>query len=304
MGIIIALRRFLRRKVPPLCTNVNSLYGKTVIITGANTGIGKEVSKELAKRKARVILACRDVEKGRKAAREIFEETGTSCDVVVKELDLASFKSIRKFCQNIYDTEPQVNILINNAGVFHPPYSLTEDGYETTFAVNYLGHFLLTNLLLSKLKDSARVIIVASKLYEKAKIDFENLNAEKGYKGFDAYKQSKLANLLFAYELCKKVPRGVTVNSLHPGFVATELPRHKLNNKIKKILYPIFAFLFMRTPVEGAQTVVHLATSSELDSVSGGYFGDCKEEKLQPKALDDKVSAKLWELSLEMCDLN
>ena len=99
-------------------------------------------------------------------------------------------------------------------------------------------------------------------------------------------------------------PIGVTVNSLHPGFVATELPRHKINNAIKKMLYPIFAFLFMRTPVEGAQTVVHLATSSELDSVSGGYFGDCKEEKLQPNALDDKVSAKLWEQSLEMCGLN
>ena len=203
------LRRFWRKKAPAICTNTNMLDGRTVIVTGANTGIGKEIAMELARRNARVIMGCRNVVKGQKAAEDIKNQIG-SCELVVKELDLASFRSVREFSKDVIKCEKAVNILINNAGVFGPPFALTEDGHETTFAVNHLGHFLLTNLLLEKLEDCApaRIIIVASKLYEKAKVDFENLNGELNYKGFTAYAHSKLANMLFSFELSKRLPKG------------------------------------------------------------------------------------------------
>ena len=212
-GIAILIRRILLRKVPAVCRNANMLDGKTVIVTGANTGIGKEVAKELAKRHARVIMACRDVQRGKRAAEDIQREI-CSGQLVVKTLDLASFSSIRDFANDINSSEEKINILVNNAGVFGPPFSLTEDGYETTFAVNHLGHFLLTNLLLDKLAVSApaRIIIVSSKLYERAKMNFNNINGEEVYRGVSAYAQSKLANLLFAFELDKRLPKGLGVH--------------------------------------------------------------------------------------------
>lgn len=303
-GLVFLIRRFLRRKLPAMCKNSNKLDGKTVVITGANTGIGKEVAKELARRNARVIMACRDIQRGERAAEDIQKEVCQG-QIVVRKLDLASFNSIRDFAKDVTLAEDKINILINNAGVFGPPFSLTEDGYETTFAVNHLGHFLLTNLLLEKLAASApaRIIIVSSKLYERAKMNFNNINSEEEYKGIAAYAQSKLANMLFSFELSKRLPKGITVNSLHPGFVATDLPRHMLGSSLKQLLYPIFAFLFMRTPLQGAQTVVHLATSSDVEGVSGKYFGDCKEEKIKEHALDEKSALRLWQLSEKACGL-
>ena len=208
-GIIILVRRFLRRKVPAVCENNKKLNGKTVIVTGANTGIGKAVTKELARRNARVIMACRDIERANKAAQDIRREIAHA-ELITKKLDLASFSSIREFANDVKTSEQKLHILINNAGVFGPPFSLTEDGFETTFAVNHLGHFLLTNLLFEKLADSApaRIIIVASKLYERARINLNNLNGEESYKGFAAYAQSKLANMLFTFELNKRLPKG------------------------------------------------------------------------------------------------
>ena len=213
-GIVFLIRRFLRRKLPAMCKNSNKLDGKTVVITGANTGIGKEVAKELARRNARVIMACRDIQRGERAAEDIQKEV-SHAQVVVRKLDLASFSSIRDFAKDVNLAEDKINILINNAGVFGPPFSLTEDGYETTFAVNHLGHFLLTNLLLEKLAASApaRIIVVSSKLYERAKMNFMNLNSGE-YKGIAAYAQSKLANMLFAFELNKRLPEGRKIISL------------------------------------------------------------------------------------------
>lgn len=210
-GALIFFKRIFWRKAPAVCKNANKLDGKTVIVTGANTGIGKEVAKELAKRNARVIMACRNVEKGEKAASDIKRELLGHGELVVVKLDLASLRSVREFCDKINNSEKSLDILINNAGVFGPPFIPTEDGYETTFAVNHLGHFLLTNLLLEKLKESApaRIIVVASKLYEKAKINFQNLNGEEGYSKANAYAQSKLANMLFSLELHKRLPKGM-----------------------------------------------------------------------------------------------
>ncbi len=217
-ALMIIIRRLFRRQKPGICKNNNSLEGKTVVITGANSGIGLATAKDLAKRKARIILACRDVHLGEKAIDVIRNELGnaTTTDLAVKQLDLSSFKSIQTFAKDVTTNEPKIDILINNAGVFGFPFSHTENGVEMTFGVNHLGHFLLTNLLLDKLASSSpsRIIIVASKLYERANIDFENLNAEKFYDKRNAYGQSKLANLLFAHELNRRLPEGI----IHTSF--------------------------------------------------------------------------------------
>eukprot|EP00794_Sanderia_malayensis_P020288 gene20287-22274_t len=291
-----------------LCENRNSLKGKTVVITGANTGIGRAVAEDLARREAKVILACRNIISAENAAVAIAKEIGKEVEpnIVVKKLDLSSFKSIREFANELMAVEERIDILINNAGIFGCPFSQTEDGFEMTFGVNHLGHFLLTNLLLDKLSEStpSRIIIVASKLYERAKIDFENLNGQKSYVKWYAYAQSKLANLLFAHQLNKIAPEGVTVNSLHPGFVATNLARHMIDTRLKRWLYPIFSYLFMKPPKEGAQTVIYLATANEVANISGKYFGNCEMEELKEHATDDETAEKLWKTSEILCDLH
>lgn len=191
---------------PVVLTERDIFYsGKTVIITGANTGIGKETARDLAWRKARVILACRDVTKGLKAAAEIIESSGNE-DIEVKKLDLASFKSIRKFAKEINEEEEKIHILINNAG-YLGPNKKTSDGLETNFQVNYLGHFLLTNLLLNKIKGSSpsRIINVSSMQHKSGKINFDDLQGEKSYGQFAAYNQSKLAQVMFTKQLAHKL---------------------------------------------------------------------------------------------------
>ena len=212
-----------------VCRSQARLDGKTVIITGANTGIGLETAVDLAKRNARVILACRSVERGEKAAVEVRKRSGNN-NVVFFQLDLASLDSVRKFAAKILEEEPQIDILINNAGVMAlPERTLTQDGFEMQFAVNHLGHFLLTNLLLDHIKKtpSARIVNVSSKAHLRGNIDFENLNSEKSYVPWIAYDTSKLANILFTRSLAKRLEgTGVTANSLHPGLIMTELSRH------------------------------------------------------------------------------
>lgn len=208
------LRRYL---VGRKCTNNVSLLGKTVIITGASTGIGKATAIEMARRGARVILACRCPLRGETAAVEIRAKYDYAI-VVVKHLDLASLASVRKFAEEILREEKQVDILINNAGVYSPAIKMTEDGFEAQFGINHLGHFLLTFLLLNLIKESApsRIIVVASSLGKKVKsLDFESFTKEDkavakktGHKFPMGYSQSKLANFLFAHELSKRLPEG------------------------------------------------------------------------------------------------
>uniref|UniRef100_A0A4W4G0H2 Uncharacterized protein n=1 Tax=Electrophorus electricus TaxID=8005 RepID=A0A4W4G0H2_ELEEL len=188
------------------CYSSVRLDGRTVIITGANTGIGKETACDMAKRGARVVMACRDFIKAEKAAAEIQRSTG-NVNVVVRQLDLASLISVRKFVHEFITTEDRLDILINNAGVMMCPHSLTEDGFETQFAVNHLGHFLLTLLLLDVLKRSApsRVINVSSIAHKGGKIHFDDLNFnQKPYNALVSYRQSKLANVLFTQELSRR----------------------------------------------------------------------------------------------------
>jgi retinol dehydrogenase-13 len=207
------------------------LDGKTIIITGANTGIGLETAVDLAKRNARVILACRSVERGETAAVEVRKRSGND-NVVFVQLDLASLDSVRKFAAKILEEEPRIDILINNAGLYSPSFTQTADGIETTFAVNHLGHFLLTNLLLDRIKEapSARIINVSSSAHHRAQIDFNDLNSESSYVGIKTYGRSKLANILFTRKLTKELQgTSVTVNALHPGAIYTNIFSQNLN---------------------------------------------------------------------------
>lgn len=212
-----------------VCRSLAKLDGKTVIITGANTGIGKETAIDLAKRNARVILACRSLEKGKNAEVDV-RRASKSNDVYFRLLDLSSFSSIRNFAQKVLEEESRLDILINNAGVMYCTYCKTEDGFETQFGVNHLGHFLLTNLLLDRIKKApeGRIVNVSSIGHTLTNgLDLDTINSEEKYNRYDAYHKSKLANVLFTIALAKRLEgTNVTTNSLHPGAVDTQLSRH------------------------------------------------------------------------------
>ncbi|XP_066539458.1 retinol dehydrogenase 13-like [Hoplias malabaricus] len=290
------------------CPSKARIPGKTVIITGANTGIGKTTAEELARRGGRIIMGCRDMEKCEDAAREIRGST-LNPHVYARHIDLASLKSIRNFVEKIHKEEERVDILINNAAVMRCPPGKTEDGFDMQFGVNYLGHFLLTNLLLDKLKDSApsRVINLSSLAHILGEIDLTDLNWDR--KKFDtkkAYCQSKLAIVLFTRELARRLEgTGVTVNALHPGVVATELGRHTgmhQSNFSSTTLSPFF-YLLIKSPQLGAQPSVYLAVAEELEGVTGRYYDVMKEKEPAAQSLDQEVAVKLWDISASLVGL-
>ncbi|XP_013911736.1 PREDICTED: LOW QUALITY PROTEIN: retinol dehydrogenase 14-like [Thamnophis sirtalis] len=270
------------------------MEGKTAIITGANSGLGRATAAELLRQGARVIMACRDCGRAEEAARELRAEVGLcsrgggECrgELVVHELDLASLRSVRSFCQQVLQEEPRLDVLINNAGIFQCPYMKTEDGFEMQFGVNHLGHFLLTNLLLSLLKSSApsRIVVVSSKLYKHGEINFDDLNSELSYNKSFAYSRSKLANILFTRELARRIQNtGVTVNVLHPGIVRTNLGRYVHIPLLAKPLFNLVSWAFFKSPSEGAQTIVYLSTSPEVEGVSGKYFATARRSSCCPR---------------------
>ncbi|XP_048778378.2 retinol dehydrogenase 12-like [Ostrea edulis] len=284
------------------CYSKVRLDKKTVIITGANTGIGKETAIDLAGRGAKVILACRDRCRGERALSDVIRKSGSK-QVVLKMLDLASLESVRKFAQDINENEPRLDILINNAGVMMCPLGRTAEGFEMQLGTNHLGHFLLTNLLLDKMKKSAPARIVNVSSYSHTytnKINFDDINSEKSYSRTQAYAQSKLANILFTRELSKRLKgTGVTANSLHPGVVITELARYIPGYNIA---WPLFIFI-MKFPREGAQTSIQCAVEETLESVSGKYFSDCAVSKESKAAQDNEAAKRLWDVSVKMVGL-
>lgn len=226
------------------CKSTRRLDGKTAIITGANTGIGKETAIDLARRGARVVVACRDEKRALAALGEIKEKSG-SAEVIYKWLDLASLSSVRAFSEEVLQEEEHVHILVNNAGVMFPPYTRTKDGFELQFGVNHLGHFLLTMLLLDRIKDSApsRIINISSHAHYPGYLDFEDMMWERRYQAQLAYCRSKLANVMFSCELARRLTGSeVTVYSLHPGSIKTELVRHIVVGwkAILKVIVSIF----------------------------------------------------------------
>nr|XP_055038328.1 retinol dehydrogenase 12 [Misgurnus anguillicaudatus] len=273
------------------------LDGKTAIVTGANSGIGKETAKDLARRGARVIMACRDMVKAEKAACDILREV-ENATVVTCKLDLADTKSICDFAELIYNTEKSLHLLINNAGVAICPYSTTADGFETQFGVNHIGHFFLTFLLMDLLKHSApsRVINVSSLAHSMGKIHFEDLNSEKNYHPVKAYVQSKLANVLFTRELATKVEgMGVSVYAVDPGLVKTDVIRHM--KKSLQFFVKTFGFL-IKTPAEGALTTLYCALTPDLPN--GAYFSDCAVAPCSRAANDNNTASKLWAASCHL----
>ncbi|XP_060076473.1 retinol dehydrogenase 12-like [Ylistrum balloti] len=299
LGFVI-LRRHLAGGV---CVSKKRLDGKTVIITGCNTGIGLETAKELSARGARVIMACRDLDRATKAC-DIVKKFSGNTDISVQRLDLASLDSVRKFAERMNEKEERIDILINNAGVMMCPKWNSEDGYEMQFAVNHLGHFLLTNLLLDRIKKSSpsRIVNVSSTAHYRGKINFDDINSEKDYSPMAAYAQSKLANVLFTKELSERLQgTGVTTNTLHPGVINTELVRH-IENRISPMLFLLFRPLsiFLKTPVQGAQTTLHCALDERLDDISGKYFSDCEEKQPSQEALNMEDAKRLWQVSEEM----
>ncbi|XP_075883872.1 retinol dehydrogenase 14-like [Nelusetta ayraudi] len=277
------------------------MEGKTVIVTGANSGIGKATAAAMVALRARVILACRDASRAEEAAREIQQQTGADRSLlVVKQLDLASLASVRAFCMDVIKAEPRLDVLVNNAGVYQCPYAKTEDGFEMQFGVNHLGHFLLTHLLLDLLKRSApsRVVVVSSKLYKHGRIDFEDLSSEQSYDRAAAYGRSKLANLLFARELARRLEgSGVTANALTPGVVRTNLGRHVHIPALAKPLFKLLSWGLFKSPEEGAQTSVYLACSPDVEGTQGQCFANCRPQVLMDTATDEDVAGKLWDIS-------
>ncbi|XP_062325575.1 retinol dehydrogenase 12 isoform X2 [Osmerus eperlanus] len=274
------------------------LDGKTVLITGANTGIGKETALDLAIRGARVIMACRDAEKGEEAAAHI-RAIYSDARVEVRELDLADTCSIRAFAQKFLSEVNQLHIIINNAGVMMCPYMKTTDGFEMQLGVNHLGHFLLTYLLIGLLKRSApaRIVVVSSLAHNFGWIRFHDLLSQGSYNSGLAYCQSKLANVLFTRELARRLKgSSVTVNSVHPGSVRSELIRH---STIMTLMFTAFS-MFLKTPSQGAQSSIYCAVAEELHSISGKHFSDCAPAFVAPQGRSEETARKLWEISCEL----
>ncbi|KAE8286680.1 Retinol dehydrogenase 14 [Larimichthys crocea] len=308
-GVLLLMRRLfpVQKAAKLLRFPAGTMRGKTVIVTGANSGIGKALAGELLKLQARVVMACRDRRSAEEAAKDLKKEAGPEQgEVVIKHLDLASLRSVRRFCEEIQQEESKIDVLINNAGIYQCPYMKTEDGFEMQLGVNHLGHFLLTHLLLDRLKASApsRIVVVSSKLYKYGQINFDDLNSESNYNKSFCYSQSKLANLLFTLELARQLDgTGVTVNALTPGIVRTKLGRHVQIPFLAKPLFYLASLVFFKSPLEGAQTPLYLACSPEVQGVTGKCFANCEEEELLAKATDDRAAKKLWDVSRRMVGL-
>ncbi|KAK4312058.1 hypothetical protein Pmani_016487 [Petrolisthes manimaculis] len=289
------------------CHSTRSMKGKTVIVTGGSAGIGLHTAEDLVRRGARVILACRNLEKACKVAAQLKAEASQGGEVAVRRLDTSDLNSVRTFAKEILDTEKHIHVLINNAGIVEPPDKvITNEGLELTMATNHFGHFLLTNLLLERLKQStpSRIVNVSSMAHKRvSSLDLNSLNFEKEvYRHLVPYRRSKLCNILFSLELARRLEgSGVTANSLHPGVVKTDI-LISYNTMLGRI-FKLFLILWAKDVKLGAQTNIYLALSEEVEGVSGRYFSDCKQVKPTKLARDKDLAKRLWEVSEKMVKL-
>ncbi|XP_067041375.1 dehydrogenase/reductase SDR family member on chromosome X-like [Acropora muricata] len=283
-----------------------NLDGRVAIITGGNRGIGLETVKGLCKAHVTVIIACRDENSAEKAIKEVKEEF-PDAKVDFMKLDLGSLKSIQTFAKNFKEKGLPLHILINNAGIMCPPYGTTEDGFELTFGINHLGHFALTNLLLDELIKSgsqercSRIITLSSVLHRQGKIKFDDLSSKKYYSALEAYNQSKLANVLFSYELNRRLKEKncpVTSNAVHPGIVNTEL-FHGLPWCLK-IPQDGLVYLLFKTPKQGADSSLYVALSPEMEGLGGLYFVNSSPSQSSEESHREDLQNKLWKISCEL----
>ncbi|HUC35552.1 MAG TPA: SDR family oxidoreductase [Acidimicrobiales bacterium] len=283
--------------------DVADMTGKTVVITGANSGIGKETAVGLARSGARVVATARDAGRGAAAVADIRDRSGSDgVELVVFDLGLLS--SVREGAAQILAACDRIDVLVNNAGIVLSQRRVTPDGLEATFAVNHLGPFLLTQLLLDRIVQSApaRIVNVASTAHRGARhgLDFDDLQSTHGYGGMQVYSKSKLANIYFTTELARRLDgTGVTANCLHPGTVATGYGRDGDATGLLGFGLKIGA-PFLLTPEKGARTSIYLASSPQVAAVSGEYFAKCKPRTTSEAAQDDEAAKRLWQVSEEL----
>lgn len=274
---------------------------RLVLITGSTAGIGKRAALELAKQGAHVIIQGRDAAKAERVANQLKQESGNpKVDFLVA--DLSSMQAVRGLAAEVKQRYGKLDVLLNNAGAVNPKREVTADGYERTFATNHLAYFLLTNLLLPELEKGTRprIVSVSSDAHRSGKMNFDDLMAERGYTAFMQYGRSKLANILFTRELSRRVKdRGITANCLHPGFVASDFLS---KGGLWKVIKPV-AYLFAISEEQGARCSVYLASSPDVEGVTGKYFYKCREHRPRSYAEDDEAARKLWEVSEQLTGL-
>jgi NAD(P)-dependent dehydrogenase (short-subunit alcohol dehydrogenase family) len=278
------------------------MRGKTVVITGATSGIGEVAACTLAQLGARIVLIARDRARGEHTLKRI-EAVAPDLQHVVHYANLSRLAEMKRVAEVIAGSETRIDVLINNAGALFGTRQVTGDALEMTFATNHIAYFVVTNLLLARLQATpgARIVSTASEAHRRAKLDFGDLQSEKGYSGFGMYGRSKLMNILFTRELARRLAgSGVTANCLHPGFVATRFA--DASGGLTSLMVK-GAKKFALTPAEGAKTLIYLASSPEVDGVTGKYFEKCKEATPTAEAQNDADARRLWEISQQLSGL-
>jgi NAD(P)-dependent dehydrogenase (short-subunit alcohol dehydrogenase family) len=270
---------------------------KTVVITGATSGIGEVAADRLAQKGARIVFVARDHARGQETLKHLRAIAGHDSHAV-HYADLTRLSEMKRVAKAIADSEPEIDVLINNAGALFNARQVTEDGLEKTFALNHMSYFVVTNLLLDKLRQGARVVSTASDAHKGAKLNFNDLQSEKGYSGFGVYGRSKLMNILFTRELAKRLAgSGITANCLHPGFVATRFGDSSggiLSWGVRA------AKSFALSPEQGAETIIYLASSPDVEGRSGGYYYKGALATPSSEAQSDADAKRLWDASVRL----
>ena len=276
------------------------MNGRTCLITGATDGIGKEAAIELAKKGCNLILIGRSKEKGEKVVEQIRKVAESHVDIDYFTADLMLMKEVSRVADEVSRKYPRIDILLNNVGAVFAFRGVTEEGFERTFALNHLGYFLMTKKLLPLVEksDYKRIVNVSSSAHYGIDFEFDNINGEKKYTGFDTYKKSKLANVMFTYELAKRIEgTGITANCLHPGFVSTNFGKN--NSFLWRNFIRVAMWLIAINVKDGAKTSIHLACSDEVKDITGKFFANCEVKKGSSKAKNEEHNQKLWDLSEE-----
>jgi retinol dehydrogenase-14 len=284
--------------------SAENMTRKVCIVTGANSGIGKETARALARMGATVIMVVRNQVAGEKARKEIIEETGNE-SIELMIADLFSINEIRELASDFKNTHSRLDVLINNAGGIFPKREVTVDGFERTFALNLLAPFLLTHELLDVLMASApsRIINVSSAAHLRGRIDFENLQSEKKYGQMGPYGNAKLMNIMFTYALARRLEgTGVTANALHPGVVRTHFGQNDAS-RARKLMFRMLGPLF-RSPEKGAKTSVYLASSPEIEGISGKYFANSKPKESSRISYDEELQEQLWQRTEQLLGIS